>query len=85
MAKIPVDPVILCSAVRYALGRDTYMPRVVADNVRDNLDSLGSQLPVLIKDVSTWLARDVEHPCEDTWRNLLVALLAAEKDEPVGV
>ncbi len=81
--KTQVDAVCLTAAVRYSLGRNTYMPRVAADNVRANLDVLGSQREVIKKDLGEWLNDEgILHPCQITWSTLLNDLLDYEKDMP---
>ena len=50
-----MDPVILSCAVRYALGRHSYMPGLVADEVRRCWPDLGDQRSVIREDVARWL------------------------------
>jgi hypothetical protein len=38
--KIEVEQTILLCAFRYALGRQTYIPMVIYDNIRENIDKL---------------------------------------------
>lgn len=77
-----VDPVIVSCAVRYALGRSTYMPGLVADEVRRNWRSLGEQQSVIRGDVAEWLRSIDDHSAAgravwharvdiEVWRNLL--------------
>lgn len=50
-----VDPVVVTCAVRYALGRSSYMPGLIADEVRRCWDDLGDQREVIREDVRRWL------------------------------
>lgn len=51
----PMDPVILSCAVRYALGRHSYLPGLIADEVRRCWPGLGGQRDVIRGDVERWL------------------------------
>lgn len=54
--RVSVDPVVVTCAVRYALGRSSYMPGLIADEVRRCWDGLGDQREVIVEDVRRWLA-----------------------------
>ena len=56
IARVAVDPVVVTCAVRYALGRSSYMPGLIADEVRRCWDGLGDQRAVIVEDVRRWLA-----------------------------
>lgn len=50
---------VLNCAVRYAIGRASYMPRLVMDQIRPMLpDCSDKTLRVFEQDVSEWLTRD---------------------------
>lgn len=79
---MPVDPVILTCAVRYALGRLSYMPGVVSDNVRACWTHLGDQQDVIRSDIEDWLTSSVGQPApwnasRDVWVELLDWIEAA--------
>lgn len=60
--RIAVDPVVLSCAVRYALGRLSYLPGMIADEVRrlwSDLDD--SDRDVIHGDIAEWLADDWRH------------------------
>lgn len=68
-----VDPSIVTCAVRYALGRSSYMPGLAADEVRLCWDDLGDQQQVIIEDVRRWLADNLPAPWmmdRETWETL---------------
>ena len=77
--RIDVDSVVLSCAVRYALGRLSYLPAMIADEVRrvwpDLDDNTGD---VIHGDIAEWVAADWRHDprpgFEDTttvWVDLL--------------
>lgn len=50
---------VLNCAVRYALGRETYMPRLVMEEITPMLpDCSDKTLRVFERDISDWLLRD---------------------------
>lgn len=55
--RIAVDPVALSCAVRYALGRHSYLPGLICDEVRRCWDDLGAQREVIRADVAEWVER----------------------------
>ena len=73
---------IVNSALRYSLGRNTYMPSTVAAFVRKYMDILGTKtIQVMMKDI----LRALEEPKLDqreVWWNLYLDLEASIKDEP---
>lgn len=73
---------IINSAVRYAIGRDTYMPSTVANFVRKYMDVLDKKTTgVLLKDLNEALAN--ESLCQyQVWHSLREDLLAFLKDAP---
>lgn len=67
---------ILCiCAVRYALGRQTYMPQTVQEIIRANLDAIDkTDLGVIARDISEAAERNqLGHPVIDAprWMMLL--------------
>lgn len=67
---VTVDPVIVTCAVRYALGRRSYMPGLVADQVRACWGDLGDQQAVIVEDVRRWLTDELPAPWasnRETW------------------
>ena len=76
---IAVDPVVLSCAVRYALGRLSYLPGLIDGEVRrlwSDLDD--SDRDVIHGDIAEWVAADLRHGTrpgfEDTttvWVDLL--------------
>lgn len=80
--RVKVDPVVLTMAVRYCLGRHSYAPGLIADEVRPVAGRLGNQLEVMIRDIEEWLAEDWhDHPARDTWLLLLEHLRRAVPSE----
>lgn len=80
---IAVDPVIVTCAVRYALGRSSYMPGLVADEVRSNWADLGDQRDVIRRDIVDYIASVPDsswdrHVIAETWRPLLTWIDAQE-------
>lgn len=70
--RVEVDPVILSCAVRYALDRRSYLPGLVADEVRRCWPHLAGQQDVIRDDLVRWLG-DVsgsDDLTEATWRDL---------------
>ena len=60
--RIAVDPVVLSCAVRYALGRLSYLPGLIDGEVRrlwSDLDD--SDRDVIHGDIAEWLADDWRH------------------------
>ena len=53
--RVEMDPVILSCAVRYALGRHSYLPGVIAAEVRRCWPHLGEQRSVIRQDIVQWL------------------------------
>ena len=53
--RVEMDPVILSCAVRYALGRHSYLPGLIADEVRRCWPHLGEQRSVIRQDIVQWL------------------------------
>lgn len=73
---------VLNCAVRYALGRETYMPRLVMDQIRSMLpDCSDKTLWCFEQDVSEWLDRDngwtaYDNSYGDDWKRFLEAVRA---------
>ena len=67
---ITVPSVILFFAVRYALGRQSYAPSLVADVVRENLKQLETtELEAILQE--TYQVRNLGMPCDvEVWRTL---------------
>lgn len=75
--RVSVDPVVVTMAVRYCLGRQTYAPGLMSDQVLMVLPRLGDQRDIIIRDITEWLAEDWhDHPAEKTWRELLLLMKA---------
>lgn len=67
---ISVPSIILFFAVRYALGRQSYAPSLVADVVRDNLKHLTEEELESIVD-ETYAVRNLGMPCDvSVWESL---------------
>lgn len=70
---------VLNCAVRYALGRASYMPRLVMDQIRPMLpDCSDKTLWCFERDVSEWLDRDkgwtaYDNSYFDDWKRFLEA------------
>ena len=54
-ARVEVDPALVSCSVRYALGRHSYLPGLVADEVRRTWPKLGEQRTVIREDIARWL------------------------------
>ena len=73
---------IVNSAVRYSLGRNTYMPSTVAAFVRKYMDILGTKtIHVMMKDILHAL-EDPKLDQREVWWSLYADLEAAVKEEP---
>lgn len=73
--EVRVDPVVLTMAVRYCLGRDTYAPGLIREQVLTAGDHLGDQQDKMIRDIDEWLTEDWhDHPWEEMWREFLAEL-----------
>lgn len=58
MSECVVDPGVLVSAVRYALGRHTYVVKETADAVRANLAQIPNKLlVVIVRDIDEFFTR----------------------------
>ena len=73
---------ILLSAMRYAMGRKTYMPSVIADYIKRHLQLLDDKFLVLAADDTRQYLEDyAEHePSLNLWRDLLDALETEQRD-----
>lgn len=73
---------IVLSAMRYAMGRNTYMPLVVTDYIKRHIRLLDDKFLVLAtNDISRHVADYREHePNPTLWQNLLGVLEAEQKD-----
>ena len=73
---------ILLSAMRYAMGRKTYMPSVVADYIKRHLQLLDDKfLTLAADDIQRYLEDYAEHEANsDPWQNLLDALETEQRD-----
>lgn len=70
---IPIDndSVLPVCAVRYALGRQTYMPGMVVDEIKPMIPKLSDRnLLVIAKDLAEYL----EHTKEHCWEQLYKAI-----------
>lgn len=73
---------IVLSAMRYAMGRNTYMPLVVTDYIKRHIRLLDDKFLVLAtNDISRHVADYGEHePNPTLWQNLLGVLEAERRD-----
>ena len=73
---------ILLSAMRYAMGRKTYMPSVIADYIKRHLQLLDDKfLALAVGDIRQHLEDYAEHEANsDLWQNLLDALETERRD-----
>ena len=73
---------ILLSAMRYAMGRKTYMPSVVADYLKRHIQLLDNKfLTLAADDIQRYLEDYAEHEANsDLWQNLLDALETEQRD-----
>ena len=73
---------ILLSAMRYAMGRKTYMPSVIADYIKRHLPHLDDKfLTLAADDIRQYLEDYAEHePNPDLWQGLLDALEAERRN-----
>ena len=73
---------ILLSAMRYAMGRKTYMPSVVADYLKRHIQLLDNKfLTLAADDIQRYLEDYAEHESNpDLWQNLLDALETEQRD-----
>ena len=73
---------ILLSAMRYALGRKTHMPSVIADYIKRHLQLLDDRfLTLAADDIQRYLEDYAEHEANsDLWQNLLDALETERSD-----
>ena len=73
---------ILLSAMRYAMGRKTHMPSVIADYIKRHLQLLDDKfLTLAADDIQRYLEDYTEHEANsDLWQNLLDALETEQRD-----
>ena len=73
---------ILLSAMRYAMGRNTYMPAVVSDYIKRHLRFLDDKfLALAADDIQRHLEDYAEHePNLNLWQNLLCALETEQRE-----
>ena len=73
---------ILLSAMRYAMGRKTHMPSVIADYIKRHLQLLDDKfLTLAADDIRQHLEDYAEHEANsDLWQNLLDALETEQRD-----
>ena len=73
---------ILLSAMRYAMGRKTYMPSVIADYIKRHLQLLDDKfLTLAADDIRQHLEDYAEHePNLNLWQGLLDALETEQRD-----
>ena len=72
----------LLSAMRYAMGRNTHMPSVIADYIKRHLQLLDDKfLTLAADDIQRYLEDYAEHKANsDLWQNLLDALETEQRD-----
>lgn len=81
---VTVDSAIVTCAVRYALGRRSYIPNLVADQVRACWDDLGDQQTVIVEDVRRWLTDELPAPWvseREMWEELHTWMVKQPKAE----
>ena len=73
---------ILLSAMRYAMGRKTYMPSVVADYLKRHIQLLDNKfLTLAADDIQRYLEDYAEHePNLNLWQGLLDAIETEQRD-----
>lgn len=73
---------ILLSAMRYAMGRNTYMPAVVSDYIKRHLRFLDDKfLALAADDIQRHLEDYAEHePNLNLWQNLLCVLEVEQRE-----
>ena len=73
---------ILLSAMRYAMGRKTHMPSVIADYLKRHIQLLDNKfLTLAADDIQRYLEDYAEHESNpDLWQNLLDALETEQRD-----
>lgn len=71
--------IILAAAIRYSLGRHSYMPNVTQGFLRRNLDNrfIRREIPLYIKDIENYLN---ENQDDEGWAELLKELKEARPD-----
>lgn len=75
--------IILAAAIRYSLGRRSYMPNVVQGFLRRNLDNrfIRREIPLYITDIENYLnENENESPDNEGWAELLKELKEARPD-----
>ena len=66
--KIKTDSVLITCAVRYALGRQSYMPSAVMDELKPLLDKMsGRNLQVMQTDIVGYIERVAEGRVAEDW------------------
>ena len=73
---------ILLSAMRYAMGRNTYMPVVISNYIKHHIRILDDKfLALAVGDIRQHLEDYAEHESNpDLWQNLLDALETEQRD-----
>ena len=73
---------IILAAMRYAMGKSTYMPAVVADYIKHHIQLLDDKFLVLAADdVRRHLEEYIEHePNPKLWQDLLDVLKVEQRD-----
>lgn len=75
MRRIPINEMLLISAVRYALGRRTYIVGVTVEEVLNSWPDLSDNTrSVILRDVrdAHELGDDMGHPCDRAeWMRIL--------------
>lgn len=75
--------IILAAAIRYSLGRHSYMPNVVQGFLRRNLNNrfIRREIPLYITDIENYLnENENESPDNEGWAELLKELKEAHSD-----
>jgi hypothetical protein len=87
--RVEVEPVIVSCAVRYALGRMSYLPGLVADEVRSVWPKLGTQQQVIRENIEEYLKRPrrqipylSDHHDRLVWSGLLAWIDSQEEATP---
>lgn len=79
-----VDRDMLIFAVRYAIGRQTFAPIVVVENVMSNIERLEiNDIDIIINDIESHIGSYGAQCDEDTWMNFRT-VLKHELDKRMG-
>lgn len=78
MSSVTTSPFVLCCAVRYALGRQSYAVGEVVGALVANAGNLGGMAGPIRRDIIEWLEHvdGLDHPLDliQQWRRALEAI-----------